>query len=589
MKFCSECGSEVRLQRVSHEQRQRHVCASCGTAPMRRSHFVWNEGRVWGDKPAETYLDSLARHLKSKPDEVFLDFEGHTSSYRDLDIRSRRMANALAKLGVGKGDTVVTVLDNSEDQVLTLFAVNWIGVIWVPINTAFRGEFLRHPIADAGASLVICERHYLQNVLQIAARLPRLAQVVVRNGDAGAISNNLTVTSLDAVRGGDEADINHTVRPDDISCLIYTSGTSGPAKGCMISHNYLCSIGRRRNQSVVPAPGEVTWSCLPLFLIASLGALLIANLLAGERTAIASRFSVSAFWEEIERSGATSAIILASMFSLLAQAPDTPATLRCRKQLRVVTGIPVSAADRKIWHDRFGVAYMNTYAYGQTEANLVSLLPWGAPLPPMDSMGPPSEDFDVMVADNDRRPVPIGAVGELLVRPRQPGVMFSGYWGRPQDTLDAMKDAWWHTGDFVRMDEQGYLYFVDRKKDYLRSRGENISSFEVESAMMTHPAVAEVAFHTVSGEAGVEEEIKATVVLRSAGAVSEQELFEWAQQNLPYFAVPRFVELRPELPKTPTGKVQKHELRVQGRTDGTWDAYAAGFEIRRGRAAGAPR
>jgi crotonobetaine/carnitine-CoA ligase len=309
---------------------------------------------------------------------------------------------------------------------------------------------------------------------------------------------------------------------------------------------------------------------------------LIANLLAGERTAIAARFSVSGFWDEIERSEATSAILLASMLPLIAHAPDTAATLRCRKQLRVVTGVPLSATDRKIWQERFGVAYMNTYAYGQTEANLVSLLPWGAPLPPMDSMGPPSEDFDVMVADSDRRPVPIAEVGELLVRPRQPGVIFSGYWGRPQDTLNAMTDGWWHTGDYVRMDEQGYLYFVDRKKDYLRSRGENISSFEVESAMMTHPAVAEVAFHTVSAEAGMEEEIKATVVLRSAGEVSERELFEWALQNLPYFAVPRFVELRRELPKTPTGKVRKHELRAEGRTGRTWDAHAAGLQVRRG-------
>jgi crotonobetaine/carnitine-CoA ligase len=149
--------------------------------------------------------------------------------------------------------------------------------------------------------------------------------------------------------------------------------------------------------------------------------------------------------------------------------------------------------------------------------------------------------------------------------------------------LDAFADAWWHTGDFVRIDAQGYLYFVDRKKDYLRSRGENISSFEVESAMMTHPAVAEVVFHTVGGEAGVEEDIKATVVLRAEGAVSERELFEWARQNLPYFAVPRFVELRAELPKTPTGKVQKHELRAQGRTARTWDAHEAGLKIRRGR------
>jgi crotonobetaine/carnitine-CoA ligase len=550
----------------------------------RRSHFIWNDGREWGDKSSETYLDSLVRHRKERPNAVFLDFEGRKVTFGELDARSTRMANALARLGVKKGDTVVTVLDNSEDHVLTLMAVNKIGGIWVPINTAYRGEFLRHPLADANAALAICESHYLENMLAITDRLPRLRKILVRNWD-GTTSADLPLASLDAVRGDDDTPIDLVVQPDDISCLMYTSGTTGPSKGCMIGHNYLCSIGRRRNQSVEPVPGEVTWSCLPLFHIASLGALLIANLLAGERVALGSRFSVNGFWDEIERSGAASAILLASMLSLIARAADTPATARCRGQLRVITGIPLSAADRRIWHERFGVSYVNTFAYGQTEANLVSLLPWGAALPPLDSMGPPSEDFDAMVMGSDRRPVPIGEVGELLVRPRQPGVMFSGYWGRPGDALSAMTDMWWHTGDFVRMDQQGYLYFVDRKKDYLRSRGENISSFEVESALRGHVAVVEVAFHTIAGEEGVEEDLKATVVLRAEGAVSERELFEWAREKLPYFAVPRFIEFRAELPKTPTGKVQKHELRAQGRTAGTWDAHAAGLTIRRVRPA----
>jgi len=218
--------------------------------------------------------------------------------------------------------------------------------------------------------------------------------------------------------------------------------------------------------------------------------------------------------------------------------------------------------------------------HGQTEANLATLLPWGESIPPLDSMGPPSEDFDAMVADDDDRPVALGQAGELLLRPRQPGVIFSGYWRRPEATLKAMSGLWWHTGDFVRMDRDGFLYFVDRKKDYLRARGENISSFEVESAVMRHPQVAEVAFHAI----GLEDEIKATVILQPGSLLSEQELFHWAEAELPYFAVPRFIEFRDALPKTPTGRVQKNELRAEGKTAATWDAQAAGLEIRRRRA-----
>ena len=159
--------------------------------------------------------------------------------------------------------------------------------------------------------------------------------------------------------------------------------------------------------------------------------------------------------------------------------------------------------------------------------------------------------------------------------------MFSGYWRRPEDTLRAMRDMWWHTGDFVRMDEEGYLYFVDRKKDYLRSRGENISSFEVESALMTHPAVAEAACFAIPAEQDKEEHVKAAIVLAEGQAIGERALFEWARDNLPYFAVPRYIEFIAGLPKTPTGRVQKHELRALGVTATTWDSVAENLEIRR--------
>jgi crotonobetaine/carnitine-CoA ligase len=547
------------------------------------SHIVWDDGRQWGDRPSETYLEWLSRHAREKPDEVFLDFEGLCLSYAELELSSTKMANGLADIGVGKGDTVVVLLDNSEDMIRSLCAVNKAGGIWVPINTAYKGEFLRHQVADCDARLAICDAAHLENLLAIAPELSSLRRILVRDGEAGACAG-VEIAPLDSVREGPDVPPAVRVAPDDIACLLYTSGTTGPSKGCMISHSYLASIGRRRNVSVEPRRGEVTWSCLPLFHIASLGAVLIANILAGEPIAVAARFSVSGFWAEIERSQARSVVILASMLPLVAHAPDTPAMHRCRGQVRVVTGVPLTAADRRIWQERFGVQFMNSFAYGQTEANLVTLLPWGEPEPPMDSMGPPSQDFDVMVMGDDDRPVPLGQAGELAVRPRHPGMIFSGYWRRPEETLKAMKDLWWRTGDFVRMDENGFLYFVDRKKDYLRSRGENISSFEVESAVMKHPGIAEVAFHAVAADSGGEDDIKATVVLRLEAQVTEQELFLWARDNLPYFAVPRFIEFRAELPKTPTGRVQKHELRAQGRTAATWDCLAAGLEIRRRRA-----
>lgn len=549
-----------------------------------RSHFVWNDGRPFGDRPSETLLDSIARFVREKRDEVFLDFEGELVTFGDLEERSLRMANGLRSAGVKRGDTVAMLMDNSVDAVIAPCAIARLGAIWVPINTAFRGEFLRHQLADCEAAVILSDRDYVETILVIADQLPDARKIFVCGRNQGKQHELLPVEPVENLFKADATPIDETVLPTDIACLIYTSGTTGPSKGCMVSHNYLCSVGRRRNRSVEPVPGEVTWTCLPLFHIAALGAVLIANLLVGEKVAIASRFSVSSFWDEIERSRASSVVMLASMLPLVANAPDSDAMKRCYGQLRVVTGVPMPEKDRRQFMERFGVGYVNSFAYGQTEANLVSLLPWGDPLPPLDSMGPPSEDFDAMVVGDDGRPTAIGEPGELLVRPRQAGVMFSGYWRKPEETLDAMTDMWWHTGDFVRMDEDGYLYFVDRKKDYLRSRGENISSFEVESAMLRHGDVREVAFHTVPGTDGEEEIIKATVVLEAGSAIGERELFDWTMANLPYFAVPRFIELRSELPKNPIGRVQKQELREQGVTPETWDCEAEGLTIRRKRA-----
>jgi crotonobetaine/carnitine-CoA ligase len=533
------------------------------------------------DAPAnETYLDALTRYAAEKPDTIFLDYEGKQLSFADLDLQSNRIAHGLAGRGVKKGDRVITLIDNSDDLVLIFFAINKLGAIWVPINTAYRGPFLRHQAFDADSALAICEPHYVEQLLDVAGDLPALTDILVRGG-AGVQTAGPRVASFEPLRDGPDSPIGLEVLPDDLSALVYTSGTTGASKGCMVSHSYLCSMGRQRYRCVPPGPEEVTWSCLPLSHIAALGTVLISNLLVGSRIAVATHFSVTNFWPEIERSGAIHASLMASMFPLLAHAPDNDAMLRCRGQLKTVTGVPLSEADRKIWNERFGVDYMMTFAYGQTESNMVSMLPWGAARPPFGSMGPPSEEFEVMVADDGNRPVPIGEAGELCVRPTRPGGMFSGYWRRPDDTLKAMRDMWWHTGDFVRMDEEGYLYFVDRKKDYLRSRGENISSFEVESALATHPAVAEAACFAISAGAGMEEHVKAAIVLAEGQAIGERALFEWARDNLPYFAVPRYIEFLTGLPKTPTGRVQKHELRTLGVTVATWDSVAENLEIRR--------
>ncbi|KFG90931.1 Long-chain fatty acid--CoA ligase [Sphingobium herbicidovorans NBRC 16415] len=529
----------------------------------------------------ETYLEHLDRAVATSPDAEFLSFAEGPITFGEVDRRSTRMANALRELGVGAGHTVCTMLDSSADAVVIWFAVNRLGAIWVPLNTAYRGEFLRHQMADSSAALVVCEEHYLPAVGMIAGDLPEVRLILTRNGQGKSNAGDIRVRSLDDHRGTDDTPIDTRPKPGDTACLIYTSGTTGASKGCIISYNYLCACARQSNDSVPPRPGDTVWTALPLFHLSGSAYVVLAALLAQSRARVMSTFSVTNFWNDIEESRATSAILMGAMFQLLAQAPDNEAMLRCRGQLRAITGVPISPADREIWSERFGVARIDSYGYGQTEATKVCYLPHGAPMPPAGSAGPVSKDFDLMISDDYGNQVATGAPGEILVRPRRPNVMFNGYWKRPEDTVRVWQNLWMHTGDLGRVDEQGYLYFVDRKKDYVRSRGENISSMEVERAFLRHPAVSEVAFHSVSVTEGGEEELKVTVVLRSGQACTEEELCRWSMDQLPHFAVPRYVEFREGFPKTPTGRVQKHILREEGHTSATWDAHAFGLVARR--------
>jgi crotonobetaine/carnitine-CoA ligase len=535
------------------------------------------------DAAGETYLQALDKAVADVPDRIFLDFEGDRYSYADIDRLATRMANELAALGVGPGRTVVTLLDNGVDAVVCWFAVNRLGGVWVPVNTAYRREFLRHQLADSLAAIAVCEAEYFDRIAEIAGGVPELKLVLYRGTVAAGDRANCPVPArpLDEIRGADDTRIAAELRPEDLACLIYTSGTTGPSKGCMISHNYLCSSGRQQNSGVPPLPGEITWTCLPMFHVSTTAYVIVSTVIAQATASIARRFSVTHFWDEIERSGATTAMLMASMFPLLAQSPDTDAMRRCHGRLRAVTGVPVTAAMRQLWRERFGVPFMHSFGYGQTEASKLGHHVWGEKMPPESSAGRVCDDFELMIADENGRRVPPGVPGEILARPRRPNVMFSGYWRRPEETVRVWRDLWMHTGDIGKIDADGYLYFVDRKKDYLRSRGENISSMEVEAVFMSHAAVSEVALHAVRAAEGGEDHIKVTVVLREEARVTEEVLCRWSIENLPYFAVPRFFEFRASLPKTPTGRVQKYQLRDDGVTDATWDARAAGIEVRR--------
>ncbi|MBW3662309.1 MAG: AMP-binding protein [Actinobacteria bacterium] len=536
----------------------------------------------WSVAEQGTATRAFAAAVQDHAERTFLDLGGERHTYRDVDARTLGLAHGLAEEAVTAGDTVATMFDNHVDAVAAWLALNRLGAVNVPVNTALKGGFLRHVLADAGARVVLCDAAYAPRVAAVAAEVPALEVVVVRGGvpaPDGLGSARLVTRALDELITDERAPLPDRNRPADLTCLIYTAGTTGPSKGCMISHNYACNLARHSLRGTGRQADEVAWTPLPLFHLNATAASVLATMLLGGTVAIADRFSVSRFWPEIERSGARLAMLLGAMIPLIARAPDSPESQACHGQLRHVSGAPFPAELQQVFQQRFGVRTCGSNVYGLSEAAPVTSLPYGAPHPP-GSSGRRNDDFDVRIVDDEDHELPPGEVGEVIVRPLKPHVMFEGYWRRPADTLAVLRNLWLHTGDYGRFDDDGFFWFEDRKKDYLRRRGENISSREVEAAFLRHPDVEEVAAHAVPSDLG-EDDLKITLVVGAGSDLTEEALCRWCIDEVPYYAVPRYIEFRDELPKNAMGRVLKYQLRDEGVTPSTWDRETSRVEVPR--------
>ncbi|MEW6471460.1 MAG: AMP-binding protein [Actinomycetota bacterium] len=530
-------------------------------------------------RPGETVISLLQRCVEEHPNRMFLDFSGEAYTYADVWSLAGEVAGGLRAAGVRPGDTVVSMLDNHVDCVAAWFGTNMLGAIWMGANTALKGQLLRHVIDDSAASVVICESDLADRVVALEDDLPAVTRLLHRGSPPPPAARRLAVEPLDNYRIPLDGP-PQVGRPDDLTCLVYTGGTTGPSKGCMISHGYALHIARNGLLQTGRQSHEVNWSPLPMFHMNVLGVTIVGTMLVAGSAAIAPRFSVSGFWPEIERTGAQVVNLLGSMSSMIAQYHDTPEMERCVGQIRMLFAVPCPPAVQEVWRNKFGVKIAGAKTYGMTEVYPITTFLPGEEMPP-DSAGRPNEaDHDVRIVDDEGDEVAPGMVGEVVCRPKRRNVMFKGYWRRPEATVEATRDLWFHTGDLGLIDEDGWFYFVDRKNDYLRRRGENMSSQELEAIYLTHPAIDQVAVHAVPSEF-TEDEIKVTAVLAAGTALTAEELFNWAKDQLPYFALPRYIEFRAELPVSAVGRVHKYQLRNEGCTDSTWDRETAGVSWER--------
>jgi crotonobetaine/carnitine-CoA ligase len=544
---------------------------------------------IWAGGEQSTIPQLFAHRMDSNPDGEYLDVGGVKLTARTVTKTAGQFGGALLALGTEQHDRVATLVENSPAALLAWAGTVCAGRISVPINTAYKGEYLTHQLVDSGSRVLVVAASLFPRVEAIADHVPNLEHVIVVEDEKGDAANVVSV-GLAAVERWDDLlaqglpTPSVDIVPSDLGTFIYTGGTTGLSKGCMLSHNYHGALARQIGICWRRKAEDVVWTPLPLYHFNALTTVVVGTLLFGGRGAIHRRFSVSQFWPEMNRVGATITSTLGTMAYLLAhdvdrvEMPKSGAS-QANTTLRLLGAAPLPVEVDHVIRSRFGVDTFSG-AYGVTEASLVSWQPPGTDNRPNAAGVVNDEYFDVRIFDDADHEVAPGTEGEIVLRPKRPQVMFDGYWGQPDETVRSTRNLWYHTGDIGRIDRDHYLYFVDRKADYLRRRGENIASFEVERILMSHGDLADVAVHAVPSPL-TEDDLKVTASRKEGATVTEEELFHWCIDQLPYFALPRYIEFRDTLPRSPVGRVLKRELRDEGVTPSSWDVETSGITYER--------
>ena len=513
----------------------------------------------------------IDRRARETPDQVFVLFEdGQGWTYGELRRRVTAWAAGLQALGVAQGEFVLSWQANGREALLTYLALNYLGAVIVPINTAYRGGVLQHVIHNSGARLMIADGRLLDRLPDVDTAQLR---TVVSLGEPAARRDGLEFLPETALTqaAGEPAPPARPIQPWDGNIVLYTSGTTGPSKGvlCSYAHSWSNTYGFQHHTSedrhLVPLPLFHTTGAVTTY----------AALVRGGSIVLVDGFDTRRFWEMVRRFEVTTVGLLGVMMQFLLKQPPGPQDRD--HTLKTVLIVPVDA-DTPNFAERFGVK-----AYTLFNMTEISIPLFGGPNPSQPGVcGRPRAGVEIRLVDEHDIEVARGQPGELILRTDMPWAISHGYLNDPAATARTWRNGWFHTGDTFRITPEGDYFFLDRKTDSVRRRGENISSFEVEAAIGTHPDVAEVAVVGVTSELG-EEDVMAVIAAAPGREVDLPGLIDFLRPRLASFMIPRYVRVLDALPKTPTQKVLKHALRAEGRTPDTWDREAAGVVVKRER------
>jgi len=520
---------------------------------------------------------SVLRHVlearaAQMPDKIYVHFEdGQTWTYRQTLETARRAAAGLAALGVGMGDVVFAMMPNGPDFLKTWFGVNFLGAALASANVALRGATLQHLISLTAARVAVVDGAYIDRLRELD--LSALQTLVVSGAMPDEGVAGVTVRGLDSCleMEGLPPPPDLQIEPWQTQFILFTSGTTGPSKGAVVTYvqtydTVMAIIGRRLNGD------DVYLVNLPLFHVSGLRAT-IGMMALGGSLALISQFRTETFWETTRRYGTTACALLGSTASFLESQP--PRDDDADNPIRSVAMVPM-VRDPQGFSRRFGVDVMTSWGMSEVSNPITSEVNPSNP----DSAGKLRPGYAARLVDDHDQEVADGEAGELVLRADRPWTISPCYWRMPEATAAVWRNGWFHTGDRFRKNEKGEYFFLDRQKDTIRRRGENISSFEVEAELLTHPAISEAAAVGVVSPHG-EEDVMVVAVLAPGSELPPPELLVYLRPRMGHFMLPRYIRYVAALPKTATMRVQKHLLRAEGVTGDTWDREAAGIVVKR--------
>jgi len=524
-------------------------------------------GQVRESVSAGSDLEQLVRrNAAERPEDVWLLWQDETYRWREVLSAARRVANGLAERGLAPGERVAILLPNRPEFLWVHLGILFAGGLCVPVNISQRGAVLAHILRDCDAVLAVFDDDLRDVVVGVKHQCPQLRTLVVL-GDRGP---NVPHTVEDLLGSADEDLVLPAGAAPGGVGIMYTSGTTGPPKG-VVSTSYDFSGLQLLLDAAGVRPGETMYTPLPLYHGNALVVSAIGSMLAGARLALGRRFSASQFWDECRRFDAVQFNALGGMIPILLKAPNLPDDLDNPVRVVLSAGAP---PDHR-WTDfeqRFGLRLVEWFGMVDSPGNLLNDVGL------VGSMGKPVPGIEAKVVDDSDHPLPANQVGELVFR-HHLGQLTS-YHKNPEATEEAYRGGWFHSGDLVECDAEGFFYYRGRKKQSMRRRGENISSWEVETVVEASPMIKECAAFGVPADMG-EEEVMVAVVPVSGSRLTAEDVIDACRGRLAYYAIPRFIDLVDELPKTDTQRVQYGVLTARGRTKTTWDRDAAGVIVQR--------